>query len=277
MAHAREHPGIVVVSLILFLSAATAQGKKEFTYTVGPQAVISITNTYGAVTIKASQNRQVVVSTVSHSPGVSFENEQHGDRVNLRSISTRLGSGLVDYTVLVPSDAVVNVRSSNGTLHVEGLRGDLILQSETATVEVSDVSDAHLHVNTLSGPVNLTDIRNSHLDIHSVGGNVTLRNVTESSVEVNSTHGRINYDGDPGVTGEYRLTSHSGDLEVSIPTSSLVEISSHSVNGQSDEDIPKRALGLSAGSGNMLLKPKIASASRFVLRSFKGRIHIRRP
>jgi len=144
-------------------------------------------------------------------------------------------------------------------------------------VEVSDVSDGHLHVNTLSGPVNLTDIRNSHLDIHSVGGNVTLRNVTESSVEVNSTHGRINYDGDPGVTGEYRLTSHSGDLEVSIPTSSLVEISSHSVNGQSDEDIPKRALGLSAGSGNMLLKPKIASASRFVLRSFKGRIHIRRP
>ena len=277
MVHAREHPGVIVVSMALLLSAASAQERKEFSYTVGPQAVISITNTYGAITIKPSENRQVVVTTVSYSTGVSFENEQHGDRIDLRSVSTRQGSGLVDYTVLVPSDALVNVRSSNGTLHVQGLRGDVILQSETATVEVSDVSDAHLHINTLSGPINLTDIRNSHLDVHSVGGNVTLRNVIESSVEVNSTHGQINYDGDPGATGEYRLTSHSGDLEISIPNSAPVEISSHSVNGQSDEEIPKRKLGLSLGSANMLLKPRISSASRFVLRSFKGRIHIRRP
>ncbi len=277
MAHAREHPGVIVVSMALLLSAASAQERKEFTYTVGPQAVISITNTYGAITIKPSENRQVVVTTVSYSTGVIFENEQHGDRIDLRSVSTRQGSGLVDYTVLVPSDALVNVRSSNGTLHVQGLRGDVILQSETATVEVSDVSDAHLHINTLSGPINLTDIRNSHLDVHSVGGNVTLRNVIESSVEVNSTHGQINYDGDPGATGEYRLTSHSGDLEISIPNSAPVEISSHSVNGQSDEEIPKRKLGLSLGSANMLLKPRISSASRFVLRSFKGKIHIRRP
>jgi DUF4097 and DUF4098 domain-containing protein YvlB len=277
MAHAREHPGAIVVSMALLLSAASAQERKEFTYTVGPQAVISITNTYGAITIKPSENRQVVVTTVSYSTGVSFENEQHGDRIDLRSVSTRQGSGLVDYTVLVPSDALVNIRSSNGTLHVQGLRGDVILQSENATVEVTDVSDAHLHINTLSGPINLADIRNSHLDVHSVGGNVTLHNVIESSVEVNSTHGQINYDGDPGATGEYRLTSHSGDVEISIPTSAPVEISSRSVNGQSDEDIPRRNLGSSAGSGNMFLKPRISSASRFVLRSFKGRIHIKRP
>ena len=277
MAHARKHANIAAVSMALLLSAASAQERKEFTYTVGPQAVISITNTYGAITIKPSENRRVVVTTVSYSSVVSFENEQHGDRIDLRSKSTLQGSGLVDYTVFLPSDALVNVRSSNGTLHVQGLRGDVILQSETATVEVIDVSDAHLHVNTLSGPIHLTDIHNSHLDVHSVGGNVTLRNVNESSVEVNSTHGRIDYDGDPGARGEYRFTSHSGDLEISIPTGAPVEISSHSVNGQSDEDLPKRNLGLSVGSGNMLLKPRISSASRFVLRSFKGRIHIRRP
>src|SRR5882724_9702316 len=170
MAHARKHPSTAVVSMALLLSAASAQEKKEITYMVGPQAMISITNKYGPITIKPSENRQVVVTTVSYSDGVSFENEQHGDRIDLRSISTRQGNGLVYYTVLVPNDALVSVRSSNGTVHVQGLRGDVIVQSETATVEVSDVSDAHLHVNTLSGPINLTDIRNSHLDVHSVGG-----------------------------------------------------------------------------------------------------------
>jgi DUF4097 and DUF4098 domain-containing protein YvlB len=169
------------------------------------------------------------------------------------------------------------VRSSSGTLHVQGLRGDVILQSETATVEVSDISDAHLHVNTLSGPINLTNIRNSHLDVHSVDGNVNLHNVTVSSVEVNSAHGRINFDGDPGSAGEYRLTSRSGDLEISIPTSAPVEIISHSVNGQSDEDIPQRSIGPAVSSGNMFLKPRISNASRFVLRSFRGRIHVKRP
>ena len=277
MAHARKHPSTAVISMALLLSAASAQEKKEFAYTVGPQAVISITNKYGPITIKPSENGQVVVTTVSYSEGVSFENEQHGDRIEIRSISTRQGNSLVDYTVLVPNEALVNVRSSDGTLHVQGLRGDVIVQSETAIVDINDISDAHLHVNTLSGPVNLTDIRNSHLDVRSVSGNVTLHNVTESSVEVNSTHGRINYNGDPGAAGEYRLTSHSGDLEVSIPTSALVEINSHSVNGQADEDLPKRKLGPAVNSGNLFQKPRISSVSRFVLRSFKGKIHVKRP
>ena len=281
MPQERKHPGISIVLMALFLllllSGAWAQERKAFTYTVGPQAIVSITNNYGTTIIKPSENRQVVITTVSYSDAASFENEQHGDRIDVRARSTRQGSGLVDYTVLVPADALVNVRSSKGTLHVQGLRGDVILQSETATVEVSDISDAHLHVNTLSGPINLTDIRNSHLDVHSVDGNVDLHNVTGSSVEVNSAHGRINFEGDPGFAGEYRLTSRSGDLEISIPNSAPVEISSHSVNGQSDEDIPQRSIGPAVGSGNMFLKPRIPSASRFVLRSFKGRIHIRRP
>jgi hypothetical protein len=42
-------------------------------------------------------------------------------------------------------------------------------------------------------------------------------NVTQSLIEAHSTSGRITYDGDPGMSGEYKLTSHSGDLDVSIP------------------------------------------------------------
>jgi hypothetical protein len=280
MTKVREHVRIstVLVAVFSLLSGvASAQEKKGFSYTVGPKAVISITNYYGPITVKPSGNGLVVVTTVSYSDGVSFENEQHGNRIELRSISTRHGDGLVDYTVLVPSDALVSLRSSDGTLHAQGLRGDVILQAETATVEVSDISDAHLHVKTLSGPINLTDIRNSHLDVQSVGGNVNIHNVSGSSVEVNSGRGRIKYDGDPGPAGEYQLTSHSGDLEISIPTSASVEIKSHSRNGESNEELPKNDGALTMSSGNLFLKPRITNASRFVLRSFKGKIHIKRP
>jgi len=204
-------------------------------------------------------------------------NEQHADRIELRSMSTRQGSNLVDYTVLVPVDAFVSLRSSDGTIRAQGLRGDVILEAAAGSVEVSDIRDAHLHVRTLTGPISLTDIRGSNLDIHSVSGNVSLRNVTGPSVEVNSGSGLISYEGDPGPVGEYLLTSHSGDLDVSIPASALVDIKARSIKGEADPDFPI-ANGFSAArTGNLLLKPGTITGSRFELRSFRGKIHLKRP
>jgi hypothetical protein len=275
--NAVEVPARVVVFISLLALPAAAQEKKDLTYNVGPRAVVSITNNYGTITVKPSASRQVMIETVSHSDAVSLVNEQHGDRIELRSVSSRPGSDLVDYTVLVPVDAFVSLRALDGTLRAQGLRGDVILEAAAASVEVSDISDAHLHVRTLTGPITLTDIRNSHLDIHSVNGNVTIRNVTGPSVEVNSGSGRISYQGDPGSTGEYLLTSHSGDLDVSIPASALVDIKARSIAGQSDPEFPI-AKGFSApGPGNLLLKPGMVTGSRFELRSFRGKIHLKRP
>jgi len=274
--------GVVLLISLLALSAAAQDAlqnkdKKEFTYTVGPRAVVSITNNYGPITVRPSPNRQVVVETVTHSDAVSLVNEQHGDRIELRSMSTRQGSNLVDYTVLVPVDAFVSLRSSDGTIRAQGLRGDVILEAAAGSVEVSDIRDAHLHVRTLTGPISLTDIRGSNLDIHSVSGNVSLRNVTGPSVEVNSGSGLISYEGDPGPVGDYLLTSHSGDLDVSIPASALVDIKARSIKGEADPDFPIVNGFSAARTGNLLLKPGTITGSRFELRSFRGKIHLKRP
>jgi hypothetical protein len=279
MTTARKHSRIstvlrVVLSLLSLLAAA--QEKKEFSCTVGPGAVISITNNYGPITVKPSGSSQVVVETLSHSDTVSLVNEQHGNRIELRSISSRQGINLVEYTVQVPATAFITLRSSDGTLRAQGLRGDVVLDAASGLVEVADISDAHLHVKTLSGPITLTDIRNSHLDIHSVRGNVDLHNVTGPSVEVNSGAGRITYDGDPGRIGEYLFTSHTGDLEVSIPASAWVEIKARSIKGQSEPEFPNVASAPTMGQVNLTGKPgKIGS--RFELRSFSGKIRLKRP
>jgi hypothetical protein len=207
---------------------------------------------------------------------VSLVNDQHGDRIELRSISSRQGTNLVEYTVLVPGAAFVSMRSSDGTLRAQGLHGDVVLEAGSGSVEVTDISDAHLHVKTLNGPITLTDIHNSHLDIHSVRGDVNLHNVTGPSVEVNSGAGRITYDGDPGQVGEYRLTSHTGDLEVSIPARAWVEITARSIKNQSDPDFPS-ASSVPAMGETLLGKPGKILGSRFELRSFSGKIRLKRP
>ena len=271
-------PGIVVtISLLALIAVAQERpATKSFSYTVGPGAVISITNNYGPVSVKPSGSSQVVVETVSHSDSIRVVNEQHGDRIELRSTSSRPGTNLVDYTVLIPAAAFVSVRSSDGALRAQGLSGDVVLEAASGSVEVTNISDAHLHVNTLSGPISLTDISNSHLDIHSVSGDVNLHNVAGPSVDVNSGSGRITYDGDPGRIGEYLLSSHSGNLEVSIPASAWVEIKARSIKNQSDPEFPTAGKPPAMGQINLMGKPgKIGS--RLELRSFSGKIHLKRP
>jgi hypothetical protein len=274
----RVPAGLVIAVSLLTLTAAAQekQEKKDFSYAVGPGAVISITNNYGPITVKPSGSSQVVVEAVSHSDAVSLVNEQHGDRIEIRSMSSRQGTNLVDYTVLVPAAAFVSLRSSDGTLRAQGLRGDVVLEAASGSVEVTDISDAHLHVKTLSGPISLTDIRNTHLDIHSVSGDVNLHNVTGPSVEVNSGSGRIKYDGDPGRLGDYLLSSHTGDLEISIPANAWVEIKARSIKNQADPEFPTVSNAPATGRINLMGKPgKIGS--RFELRSFSGKIHLKRP
>jgi hypothetical protein len=279
MTTARKHSRISTVLLAFFslLSLlAAAQEKKEFSCNVGPGAVISVTNNYGPIAVKPSGSNKVLVETIFHSDVVNLVNEQHGNRIELRSISSRQGTNLVEYTVLVPAAAFVTLRSSDGTLRAQGLRGDVVLEAASGLVEVTDISDAHLHVKTLNGPISLTDIHNSHLDIHSVRGNVTLHNETGPSVVVNSGTGRITYDGDPGRVGEYLLTSHTGDLEVSIPANAWVEIKAHFIKNQPDPDFPSVS-SLPAIGETLLGKPGKIVVSRFELRSFSGKIRLKRP
>jgi DUF4097 and DUF4098 domain-containing protein YvlB len=272
-----EVPAALAVAISLLAATAAAQEKKELSYTVGAAVVVSITNNYGPIAVKPSGSSQVVVETVSHSDAVSLVNEQHGDRIELRSMSSRPGTNLVDYTVLVPAAAFISLRSSDGTLRAEGLRGDVVLEAASGSVEVTDVSDAHLHVKTLSGPIVLTNIRNSHLDIHSVSGNVDLHNVTGPSVEVNSGAGQITYDGDPGRMGEYLLTSHTGNLVVTIPASAWVDIQARSIKSQSDPEFPTASKVPAVGQTSLLGKAEKIVGSRFELRSFSGKISLKRP
>jgi len=240
------HP---TVSIALFAAVpllslmAASQQTKLVRYTVGPKPLISITNNHGAITVRPSGNNQIVVSTVSNSDAINFVSEQHGNRVEVRAESDRRGTSLAEYTVLVPNDSIVSLRSLDGSLSAEGLRGDVILETATARVHATSITGAHLHIKTLSGPVTLTDIRDSHLDVHSVSGNIDIHNVTGAFVEASSGSGRIIYDGDPGSAGYYRLTSHTGDLDVSIPASALVEITARSLKGESDQSPSNVDLG----------------------------------
>jgi DUF4097 and DUF4098 domain-containing protein YvlB len=275
--------GLATVTIIL-LGTVVAESKKEFHFTVGPRAGVSVINPYGSISVKPSLGNTVMVTAVLHSDKVEVDNNQSGNRVDIQSHllpGADAQSGRVDYEILVPADASITLHSSTGTLHAEKLHGDVNLEGSGANVDVRDISDAHVHVKTMNGAVNLDNIKNGHVEVDSLSGEVTLNSVNGSLVQVVSTSGRINYIGDFGNGGEYRLTSHSGDIDATIPEWTSADVSARSVRGEVHDDIPLQPkthtyFPLDKGRAFAGTVGRVAVSSTVVLRTFSGKIHLRK-
>jgi DUF4097 and DUF4098 domain-containing protein YvlB len=279
---------LVVVSAMLagtLMAETQAAGThKDYRFNVGPKAGISVNNPYGSISVKPSTGNFVVISASLASDKVEVDNNLVGNRVDIQSHllpGADAQSGRVDYEILVPVDASITLHSSTGSLHAEKLHGDVTLEGAAATVDVRDISNAHVHVKTLNGPVTLTNVQDGHVEVDSLSGEVTLNSVTGPLVQVISTSGGINYIGDFGDRGEYRLTSHSGDIEATVPGTTSADVSARSVRGEVHDDIPLQPKShtwfvIKEGSAFWGTMGQTAMSSTVVLRSFSGKIHLRK-
>lgn len=260
-----------------------AQTHKELRFNVGPRAGLSVNNPYGSVSVRPSTGNLVVINAVIFDR-VEIENALVGNRVEIEShllAGADAQSGRVDYEILAPADASITLHSSSGTLHAEKLHGDVSLEGAAATVDVRDITSAHVHVKTLNGPVTLTNVQDGHVEVDSLSGNVTLRGVNGPLVQVVSTSGGISYIGDFGDHGDYRFTSHSGDIEAVVPDSTSADVTARSVRGEVHDDIPLQPkqhnyFVLKEGVALMGTMGRAAVSSTVVLRSFNGKIHLRK-
>jgi DUF4097 and DUF4098 domain-containing protein YvlB len=272
---------LTLVLATCLASAAVAETKKEYRFTVGPKANISVDTQYGAISVKPGTASQVVVTATLKSDKVEVDRQQNGNRIEIASHLLQGAdpqTGRVDYELLIPPDATLNLRSSTGPLAAERLQGDLTLEGTDAVVNVRNVSNGHVHVRTMGGPVTLTDVRNGHIEIESISGDVHLKSVTGPLVQANSGSGKIFYDGDFGSAGDYKFTTHTGDIEALAPADVSADFSAHSVLGKVQNDFPlqpKPHSRFSFEAGRSFFGTVGKAASEVVLRSFSGRIRLK--
>jgi DUF4097 and DUF4098 domain-containing protein YvlB len=280
-ANLHNTTALTLVLATCLASAAFAETKKEYRFTVGPKANIYVDTQYGAISVKPGSASQVVVTATLKSDRVEVDRQQNGNRIQIASHLLQGAdqqSGRVDYELLIPPDATLNLRSSTGPLSAERLQGDLTLEGTDAVVNVRNVSNGHVHVRTMGGPVTLTDVRNGHVEIESISGDVHLKSVTGPLVQANSGSGKIFYDGDFGSAGDYKFTTHTGDIEALAPADVSADFSAHSVLGKVQNDFPlqpKPHSRFSFEAGRSFFGTVGKAASEVVLRSFSGRIRLK--
>jgi len=270
-----------LVVLLMVTASLASDVHQQYHFKVRRHSSVSIINPYGLISVKPASGNQVVVNAVLYSDKVEVDQNQGGNHVSV--VSHLLDgadptSGRVDYEVLVPADASVTLRSTSGPLRAERLHGDIVLEGNTATVDVRDVSEGHVHVKTLNGPVTLTNVSDGHVEITSVSGDVALNSVNGPLVSVNSTSGKIHYDGDFGDGGEYSLMTHTGDIEATAPSYASIDVVANSAHGKVVNDFllnpTHSSFVFRAGSAFAGTMGKAASTVKLL--SFSGKIHLKK-
>jgi len=271
---------LVTVGL-LAVAAIAADNRREFRYTVGQGTSVTVTNESGPVEVRGSVGRQVVIVATTHSDKVEVDCNQRGNRIQATThfLQRSDGPDRVEYQILVPQDASVTVRAPSGPITAEKMRGDLTLEGDAAGIDVRDVSNAHVHVRTISGPVSLGNISNGHVEVTSLSGSVQLDAVSGPKVSVNTAKGSIRYHGDFGEGGDYMLVNHSGNIDVTLPAAASVDLTARSIAGSVENDFPliqQQHPTSPITPGHSFAGTSNSGASTVQLRSFSGKIRVKK-
>ena len=279
-----------VLAVLATTTLWAADVRKEFKYTATPGSTVTISNTFGPVVVSPVAGRQVTITATTHSDKVRVDGSQMGNRIRavtnfLQQVNAQ--EGQVNYEVQVPADCNVFIQNGDGMTKLSGVRSDVGLDTAMGRVEVSDVSNSHVRVQTLDAPITLTNVHSEHVEIVSNGGAVRLTNVTggpRAKVSVNTDTGDISYDGDFAGGGDYSFMNHNGKIDINLPADALVNLEARSVQGKVQNDFPTQptlpTTSSQPGRSNTLLgsTPKGNSRSNLSevkLSSFSGTIRVR--
>ncbi len=275
---------LVAAVLVLVPAFAFSQSvKKEFRYTVSPGAHLAVVNLSGPVTVRGTSSRQIVIVATVHSSKVEVDASQQGNRVEVGSHfidgQATAAERRVEYEISVPVSTNLTVRAAGGPIRVERLRSDVVVEGDEAHIEVQDVSNGHVHARTLNGAIVLTNINGTEVEARSAAGDIRLSQVSATSVKATATKGNIYYDGEFGLSGNYTLFNHSGNIEVALPESASVDLTARSQKGSVLNEVPmrpKQHTSIPPNAGRTFVGTSHSGSSSVQLHTFSGKILVKK-
>jgi DUF4097 and DUF4098 domain-containing protein YvlB len=189
--------------------------------------------------------------------------EEHAGRVEVRAWAPRGPSRVaVDFTILVPSTASLELKSLSGDVSVTGVKGGVIAESMSGDIVATSLaSDSTLR--TVSGNVLVNaSILTGELSANSVSGDVTAKGLKVRSLTAGTVSGKVAVQ--DALCERASVRSVSGDVQIAgaIPKSARYELKSHSgdvqvvVDGKTGFEVD-----LSTWSGSILNELGIKNAA----------------
>jgi DUF4097 and DUF4098 domain-containing protein YvlB len=244
---------------------------------------------------------QDLVINVSERGGdvdVRTEYQRYNNRRN------RNGYASVDYTVSVPRDASVMLKSVSGAVKVTNVNGELraesisggvaisaarkirTLKSISGDVQVSDSQSDDLTAGSTSGSVILRNVKTRIVELQSISGDLRLTDVDADHAEMRTVSGNVEYSGRLSRNGRYEFQSHSGNVRITPMGAANFSIEATTFSGEVRTDFPLTLQGTPQSyvrdfrgrRQNQSLRGTVGSGGPMItMQSFSGNIVIAKP
>jgi DUF4097 and DUF4098 domain-containing protein YvlB len=288
-------PVVLVAVTLLVRPAAAAQEPPVGTRATTEQTVplprdgrIELSDCAGSLVVRA-WSREAVQVQARHSRRVSVDIAIR-DRVLV--IDSRPGHDAVDYTLTVPAAVSLNVEGIACDTDLEGLTGDVQVNTiegdvhlreltghtTAATVEgeiVVEGGRARLQLSTVEGQLRISGAA-GEISASSVDGDIAISGSTASALEASTVDGNISFAGSLQNNGRYLLTTHDGDITLTLPENTSATLGVRTFDGELDSSLPL-SLTSDGGPGRRRRVFTLGGGSAQVeLETFDGDILIRR-
>ena len=190
---------------------------------------------------------------------------ERSGNVAVRTVQPRGPSRVtVEYTITVPENTNLILRSTSGNLHVQNMAGD------------------ELTANTMTGRITLRDLTSRMLDVHTVMGDMQLHGVETRRAFVQSTLGNLEYAGRLLPTGRYQLQTHKGNIRLVPSGEAGFDLEAMTYSGDLQTDFVLKMLAPLAGRQGRrpmkMLRGTVGNAGALVTAStFSGNVVIVKP
>ena len=311
---------VVVAALVGVTLALPAAAQNDVTERFSKTAhldqngTFDLTNVIGDIVITGTTGRDVTIEAVKRvqrpNPRaarmllamIDIQVTEQANRVEVRTIVPRPRNfpGSVDFTVMVPEDASVIVKTITGSIRASNVKGELradtvagsisasgvrklaALKCVTGDVEITDAgAEDPVTASTVSGNVIVRGLRARAAQLTSVSGNIHIEDALIERLMVKTVQGNLDYAGDLARSGRYEFNSHSGDIRLILSGNTGFEVLANTFSGmvRSDFTFNRGRAGAegAAAQGPRTLRGAFGDASAMVaLRAFSGNISLAR-
>lgn len=282
-------------------------------FVVGDSATLYVTNLSGPITVTAGGPNRIDVRATKRVWAQSVEDgrrqlgevvitaaESH-NRVELRTDSStdrNAGRVAVDYTIVVPPNTSLELKSVSGDVTVRDTRGEVRAESISGTINstgtprlvsaktvsgdviLADVgADTQLTVRAISGRIAMDRVRARVVDVNAISGTVRMTAWSGERAQIRTLSGRVMFDGTLAPAGRYDIESHSGDVHLSLAERPGFELEADTFNGGIQVDMPVRSEGPVVARGRQRRSVRGTygdGAARLRIRTFTGDIVVTR-
>ncbi len=138
--------------------------------------------------------------------------------------------GGAEYSIRVPHNCDLNLRTSSGDLSVQGVTGTLYLQTTSGDAKVQSVGGS-LVLNSASGDLRIEGMEGT-LGARTASGDLRARGLRLDDVSVSTASGDIELELEKLPQRDFEVKTVSGDIELKLPDGSRATFEFHTISGE---------------------------------------------